>query len=421
MFKKLRNRFLILNLTIISVMMLLSFTTIYLVTLSNVNRNIDQELMKVAQVSRKADQPPNQPSNQAPNQLPQHNEDDKLKQGHSVSFAVVVDNNGNKKETLSNLDKTDSFYEQAKTLALSQKSEKGTFKLEDNYWTYIIIDHNDIKKIIFLDTSPEHGILSNLIITFSVAAVIMLIVIFFVSRFFADKSIKPVKEAFDKQKQFVADASHELKTPLTVINTNVDVLLSNAEDETNSKWLHYIKSEAERMAKLTNDLLYLTKVDYSETKLVSTVFNLSDTVENVILTMEAAIFEHNITFDYNIEPNLNAHGNSEQLQQVVLILLDNALKYTNKKGRIDVALKKSHNNIVFKITNTGEGIAKEHLDKIFDRFYRTDKSRARESGGYGLGLSIAKAIIEQHKGKIYATSIENESTTFSFELPVSVN
>jgi signal transduction histidine kinase len=247
----------------------------------------------------------------------------------------------------------------------------------------------------------------------------MLIVILFISRFFANKAIKPVKDAFDKQKQFIADASHELKTPLAVINTNVDVLLSNGEDYINSqsKWLHYIKSEAERMAKLTNDLLYLTQMDYSDIKMIFTDLNLSETVENVILTMEAVIFEHRITLNYDIEPNLVINGNAEQIQQIVMILLDNAIKYTNSNGAVSISLKKNYNNILLSVKNTGEGISEEHIDKIFDRFYRTDKSRARKSGGYGLGLAIAKAITEQHGGKIFVRSVLNESTTFTVELP----
>lgn len=171
------------------------------------------------------------------------------------------------------------------------------------------------------------------------------------------------------------------------------------------------------MAKLTNDLLYLTQIDYSEIKMIFTHFNLSETVETVILTMEAILFEHDITLDYHIEPDLTTYGNSEQIQQVVMILLDNALKYTNRHGRIDISLKRSHNTIVLSLTNTGEGIPQEHLQKIFDRFYRTDQSRSRESGGYGLGLAIAKAIIEQHNGKITVKSVLNESTTFTVELP----
>lgn len=398
-------------------MMIIAFTSIYLVTLSSVRKDINDELGRVASMGGKQDLGP------AQNKFKQRDDNLRPMQEHSVTFTIMIDSNGEIQNVLTNLDKESSFYEEAKNKALANITGKGSCIIEDNDWMYIVMPHDGGKKLVFLNISSQQGILTNLVYTFSGVAVIMLIVIFFISGFFADRSIKPVKEAYDKQKQFVADASHELKTPLTVINTNVDVLLSNEDDNirTHSKWLHYIKSEVERMTKLTNDLLYLTQVDYSEKKMIFSNLDFSETVENVILTMEAAIYEHNITFNYDIDPGLTVYGNSEQLQQVTMILLDNALKYTNKKGKIDVSLKKAHNSIVFSITNTGEGIGKEHLDKIFDRFYRTDKSRARESGGYGLGLSIAKAIVEQHKGRIYAKSTVNESTTFTFELPLGAN
>ena len=152
--------------------------------------------------------------------------------------------------------------------------------------------------------------------------------------------------------------------------------------------------------------------------MIFTNYNLSEAIENVILTMEAVIFENNIFLNYNIEPNLIIHGNIEQIKQVAIIHLDNALKYTNSKGKVDVSLKRLHNNIILTVTNTGEGIPEDHINKIFDRFYRIDKSRARKSGGYGLGLSIAKAIIDEHNGRIFADSILNVRTTFTVELPV---
>jgi signal transduction histidine kinase len=210
-----------------------------------------------------------------------------------------------------------------------------------------------------------------------------------------------------------------LKTPLAVINTNADVLLSNSEDtiHNQSKWLHRIKSETERMKTLTNDLLYLTEMDDSRASMIFTNFNVSESVESVILTMEAVMFENNISLNYEIEPNLTLHGNSEQIKQVVMILLDNAIKYTNAKGSISLTFKKRHNDIRLKVTNTGEGISPEHLERIFDRFYRADASRSRKQGGYGLGLAIAKSIVEQHKGKIYAKSVLNETTSFYVQLP----
>lgn len=411
MFKELRNKFLILNLVIISIMMIAAFSSIYLITYNDVQREIDMELRKVSELDRKPNDMPREPK-------PGANISEPMRQ-RSFSFNLTVDNKGVITETFSILDMKEEFYEKAKDIALAKYSQNGKFKLEDTQWAFMIRPYGYGSKIVFLDITSRQSILTKLIYTFIATALIMLFVIFFISRFFANKSIEPIKEAFERQRQFIGDASHELKTPLAVINTNVDVLLSNEDNtiKSQSKWLNYIKSEVQRMSKLTNDLLYLTQVDYSEAKMIFSDFNLSDTVENVIMTMEAVIFENSIMLNYDIEPNLLLNGNSGQMKEVVMILLDNALKYTNVNANIDLTLKKNHNNIILSITNTGKGIAEEHLTKIFERFYRIDKSRSRNSGGYGLGLSISKAIVEQHGGKIYAKSIVDKSTTFTVELP----
>lgn len=418
MFKKLRNRFLILNLITISVMMLIAFASIYLITYQNVYTDIDMDLHRISDFYRKSNENPNQQQPNFSNSQPTYK--DKHPSERSVSFSLITDIQWNIVDASSIFDMDSEFYERAKAEAISQNKDIGNFKLNDNHWAYIVQpDHNGYM-IVFFDITSQQGILVNLIYTFFIVALIMFIIIFFISIFFANRSINPVKEAFYKQKQFIADASHELKTPIAIINTNVDVLLSYGDDTINnqSKWLGYIKSESERMTKLTNDLLYLTQMDYTDMIMISSEFSLSEAVENVILTMEAVIFENNISLNYEIEPNLVIRGNNEQLKQVVMILLDNALKYTNAKGLVDITLKKRNNDVVLSVTNTGEGIPEEHLERIFDRFYRTDKSRARTCGGYGLGLAIAKAIIDQQKGRIYAKSIINEYTTFFVELPL---
>lgn len=414
MFKQLRNKFLILNLVIISVMMIFAFSTIYLITYKDVYKNIDIELHKISDFDKRPKE------NLKEFQAKINN--DQPPEERSISFVLITDKDGNIINSTSIFEMDKEFLETAKNTALSKNIDSGKFKLGGNYWAYLLTSNDSGNKITFLDITSRQDILINLIYTFLVVAFVMLIVIFFISRYFANKAIHPIKEAFDKQTQFIADASHELKTPLAVISTNVDLVLSNnnATIESQSKWLNYIKSEVERMSKLTNDLLYLTKINYSDIKMIFTNFSLSETVENVILTMEAVIFENNINLEYDIDPSLTVTGNNEQIKQVVMILLDNALKYTNTKGKVNISLKKCHNKIILSVSNTGKGIPKENIDKIFDRFYCVDKSRSRGSGGYGLGLAIAKAILEQHGGSISVSSTLNESTTFMVELPIAI-
>lgn len=449
MFNKLRNRFLLVNLVFISVMMLVSFATIYIITYQNVYRDIRMELYRVSDFYRMPDDPTHMPGNgsgggarEPGNRGAQGNVDSGTgaadqptrpaggnesgggmqREGppqRSVSFMIQTDVDGQQTSVSSKLiDMEDSFYTEALQTAIKQGRNEGQFKLNGNVWMYTSMSNDTGHMYVFMDVTSRQGILNNLIYTFTLVGLVMLVVIYFLSRYFANRSIAPVKEAFEKQKQFIADASHELKTPLAVINTNTDVLLANSEEtiQSQAKWLHYIKSETERMAKLTNDLLYLTEMEHSRPDLIQTTFNISEAVENIVLTMEAVMFEKDIRLEYTVEPKLTVHGNREQIIQVVLILLDNAIKYSQPKGMVEVSLAKQHNDVVLAVTNSGEGIAPEHLERIFDRFYRTDASRNRKQGGYGLGLAIARSIVRQHKGEIYAKSVLGEGATFYVKL-----
>jgi two-component system, OmpR family, sensor histidine kinase CiaH len=410
MFTKLRNQFLIVNMVIISFIMLAAFASIYMITYQNVNKDIKMELNSMSKFYRKFDRS---------NSEQQQDKDSLLQQGFSLSFALRTDDKWNILATESVCNFDNEFYELAKNNIATSGSDSGRFTLDGNDWAYMVEKEESGYSIYSLDITAQLKIITDLIYTFIAVGFVMLIIIFFTSRFFANRHIAPIKKAFNKQKQFIADASHELKTPLTVIQTTTDVLLANSEDtiHNQSKWLHHIKSETERMKTLTNDLLYLTEMDHTQTRMIFAPFNVSEAVESIILTMEAVIFEKNIMLNYEIDPDLTVVGNAEQIKQVVMILLDNGIKYTNPNGSINVTLKKRHNDILLSVTNTGEGIQPEHLEKIFDRFYRTDSSRSRKHGGYGLGLAIAQSIVKQHKGKIYAKSTPNESTTFYVHLP----
>lgn len=452
MFHKLRNRFLLMNMVIITIIMLVAFAAIYTITYQNVHRDIQMDLLRVSDLYHKnigknaggrqgapgdgASRNPGSSSSGGWTErgTPSSEDEDMPREGSdgskpraggqnpppelSVSFALKTDREWNILSVNSRFDMDDDFYQDARDEAVRNPDKDGQFTLEDTRWAYTVKKGADGYTIVFLDVTAQLRITTNLIYTFSVVALVMLGVIYVTSRYFANRSIAPVQEAFDKQKRFIADASHELKTPLAVINTNADVLLANSEEtiESQSKWLQRIKSETERMKTLTNDLLYLTQMDDAQSRRIFIPFDLSEAVEGVILTMEAIIFEKEISFTYDIEPGHMMTGSSEQIKQVVMILLDNAIKYVNPQGSIHLDLKKQHNHLLLTVSNTGAGITPEHLEHIFDRFYRVDSSRSRKHGGYGLGLAIAKSIVEQHKGKIYARSVPNDKTHFYVQL-----
>lgn len=226
-----------------------------------------------------------------------------------------------------------------------------------------------------------------------------------ISYVFTGQAIKPIRETWIRQKEFVADASHELRTPLTVIQTNLDVVLSDDEGtvEENEMWLGNAYSETRVMAKLIDELLILAKADANEEKLDISEFSFSEVVENVCQNMEIIAKKKNIDFQFNLEEDVVIKADYDKIRRLVVILVDNAVKYT-EKGKVTVSLYTDKNKKVFTVEDTGIGICKNDIDRIFDRFYRADKARHRE-GGTGLGLSIAKWIADVHK---YSLTVESE-------------
>lgn len=274
-------------------------------------------------------------------------------------------------------------------------------------------------EIAFIDRSEEIDTLNSLITTSILVGALSLSAFLIISIFLSKWAIKPAEDAFNRQKQFIADASHELKTPLTKILANSEILLSHKNETISSqiKWIEYIKLESERMRGLVNDLLFLAKLDYKENLISSKEINLSDLVWSVILPFESLIFENNKKLESNIDSDIFFTGNENQIKQLVVILIDNAIKYCSEKGTIKINLNKNQNKINLWVNNSAVPIPKEEQKHIFERFYRVDKSRVRENGGYGLGLSIAKEIVELHKGQILVTSDEENGTTFKIVFP----
>lgn len=295
--------------------------------------------------------------------------------------------------------------------------------LKDYSLRYLKVNTPEGMKIAFADQSYEwnslKALLVNCLLIFSVAVILFLILSLFLSRL----ALKPVEIAWKQQNQFIADASHELKTPLTVILANLQILTShkNQTIREQEKWLDNTKEEVRRMKQLVEELLFLARSDAKTVQADHTKkepLDFSDTVLNGVLLFESIAFENKVDLKHDIEPDIPLEGCRDQLKQLVTILLDNGCKYAGKNGSVSVELKKVSHHAVLKVQNTGELISPEEQKRIFERFYRTDKSRARKSGGYGLGLSIAKTIAEYHKGKIGVSSSPETGTVFTVTLPL---
>ena len=258
------------------------------------------------------------------------------------------------------------------------------------------------KIIVFLDVSQYHRTGTTLFFTTLFMGIIAIILFTLLSLGLSFWLVKPVKENFERQKRFISDASHELKTPLAVISANTDVLESI---KFKNKWLTYIRAEAQRMSELVNELLTLARLDdKSGHKLIMTEINLSDLVLMTALPFESTVFEMGKKFDVDVQPDIKCRGDESALKHILTILIDNAVKYSAEHGEISVKLYNQSNKHIIEVYNTGEGIKPENLSKIFERFFRQDESRNSKTGGYGLGLSIAKSSVEAHGGKISVQS-----------------
>lgn len=284
-------------------------------------------------------------------------------------------------------------------------------------YRYMLRTNDNSIRIAFVDISLEKSIKRKLVGNAVLIGGASLIAIFLISMYLASKSIKPVEDAFMSQKRFIADASHELKTPITVILASTNLL----KDKNNTRierdnWVDNIDYEAKRMKSLTDQLLYLAKTENMPEQENWEKVDLSESILNEVLVMESLFFEKGKEIEYDIEEDLIVYGNKEQICRLMVILLDNALKYSNDGSTVKVQLKAdSRSKVKLSVKNIGETVDGEHLESVFDRFFQADLSRT-DSGSYGLGLPIAKSIVTVHKGKIWATS-DNGETVFYVILP----
>lgn len=289
-----------------------------------------------------------------------------------------------------------------------EEDNKETTKVGNLYFDHYSYSFKGDSSLTIIDNTTARTKLVSLLKTSIAVFILLEIVIILVSLKLTTWIIKPVVESFERQKQFIADASHELKTPISVIMANAEALEREPEE---IKWLSNIKSESERMNELVSDLLDLAKLENKTNQDNYQEESLSKIVERSLLTFESLIYENKIKLTYDIEKNININCNINQIKQLIAILLDNAIHHSVENGEIRVILKKEKSEIVLKVTNKGKEIPKEMQEKIFERFYRADESRNRDNNRYGLGLAIAKNIVIHHNGKI-AVQSANGYTTF---------
>ena len=295
----------------------------------------------------------------------------------------------------------------------------GTLKLDDVPYRYLYQpDELGRFHLVLLNRNLELTTISRMAFLFLAFTLLGLLCMFALSNLLANWTVAPVMLAWEKQKQFVADASHELKTPLTVISANTEVILSNPGSLVSGqkKWLDYIQSETMRMSKLISNLLTCARMEHKQTDAVpQDRLHLSDLASNVCLVFEPIVYEHHKTLNTIIQRNVYYRADEDNMKQLLSILLDNAALHSSENAEITVSLSQdAQGKIRLAVSNTAQDIPPEQLSRLFDRFYRLDTKGSPQ--GSGLGLSIAKGIVHDLKGALTVTS-ENQLVTFVATLP----
>lgn len=409
MIRKLQRKFILINMTLVCLVLVIVFVSICLFSYHWTKNESYHVMERVLNSQGEKASPPMEIRDKGPRKA-----DPMI-----PTFGVLVSKNGDILSiTKENLTVSDEVI--AEVTKRSVDSGEQTGILLDMQLRFLVKETPEGTKIAFADMGREIESMKKLISTLVLVGLGGLTAFFFISLFLSGWILRPTEKAWEQQRQFVADASHELKTPLTVILANIGILLSHPKDtiEQQVKWIENTNAEAVRMKKLVEDLLFLAKSDAAQTEMVvQASLNFSDMVWSCLLPFEPLAYEQGITIDSKITPDIALIGDEGQLKQLLVILLDNACKYASLKSNVTVKMEADLEFIRLSINNLGEPIPPTHISHIFERFYCSDSSRAREQGGYGLGLAIAKTIVSNHMGRISVESNEETGTTFIVVFP----
>lgn len=434
MIKHLRRRFTVVLMSLLGTVMLIVLGSVYVSMYRSENMNTDRIInfaMNLEMHSNTSDPPPQSPpdgSEEPPNDFEGDIHFDsfffpqKSRHGDDIStgwISVTVNGSGmitdifRSQQIFGSEDESDmdaAAHAAAETI-LSKGNRKGIISVDGISYRYEMRDKDSGKVIVLLDRTNEISTMARLLVILAGIFALSLVVLFLLSVLLSKWAVTPIEDAWNRQRVFFSNASHELKTPLAVISANLDVITSNPDETVahQGKWFGYIRSEADKMSRLINEMLYIAREERTDSKTVMAELDLSEATEGACLAMEAVAFEKGKTLITDIEPNVTVKGDKESLTRTINILIDNAVSHSSEHSDITVRLKKSRGKAKLTVENQGKPIPKEDLRRIFDRYYRTDASRSRDTGGFGLGLAIAKTVAEKHGGTITAESDENKT------------
>ncbi len=396
MLKNLKRKFVITNMVLVGIVLLVVFificTNTYNSQMREIRRTLKQPISSI--------------------------ENNEGKLGYMTSVIVITDEDANIYQTYV---RGASMEEELLTSAVEDAvdSNNSSGRIGSLSLFYEKKSFNDDKIIIvFVDASRMDEIVWSTVVTSGITFIIAMVIVYFISMFMASFAIKPVQKSWEQQKRFVADASHELKTPLTVILANNEILRGK-RDKTiaeEKQWIDSTIDEAKHMKKLVEDMLFLAKNDSADIKVERTEVNISDLAEGDMLQFEPVAYEAGVMLDSKIDNDFKLIADGTQMKQLLHILIDNAIKYatSEKQPKVQLEIRNNGKKEII-VRNTCKVVPKNQIDHLFNRFYRGDEARTRVEvdtdgagyglgGGYGLGLAIAKTIVENHHGTIIAKS-----------------
>jgi len=273
-------------------------------------------------------------------------------------------------------------------------------------------------------TEPEEAALSQLRIILLAVLAVSIVPAILGGYLLSGRALRPIKTAMDSQRTFIADASHELRTPVTVVRTNAELLKRHLGPETTQTGgsdevaLDDILSESERLGRMVDQMLKLAEADAGARTLLTSEVSLKEVVETVARSMRSLAEVRRVSLETQLVEDVSISGDPSRMRELVSVLLDNAVKYADAGDLVEITVRKEHKRAIIRVSDNGPGIPAHALPHVFDRFYRVDKARSRESGGTGLGLAIARHIVDAHGGTISVESTLGEGTVVTVELPV---
>ncbi len=329
-------------------------------------------------------------------------------------FTVSIDTQGNLISTNTESIAAITSDEAASCALALWKKEKTSGYWGSYKYTFVPnVDEAGGSMYIFLDCQRELDTFRNFLLASVCISAVGLLLVFILVIFFSGIVVRPIAESYEKQKRFITDASHEIKTPLTIIDANTEVIeMVHGESE----WTESIRNQIRRLTDLTNKLVFLSRMDEESAALTMLDFSLSDAVEETALPFEAVAASQGKRFTMEIAPRITYHGDEASIRQAVSLLLDNAMKYSADASEITLTLSSSGGNHVLTVKNKASGLTAGNLDILFERFYRPDASRSSSTGGHGIGLSVVQAIVLAHRGRISAKSPDGETIVFKIVL-----